>query len=55
MLAQSIVTYSGALLIEKGQPVGSSMIARLVNFWHSGEIAETVCIVVNDDTVSDVA
>ncbi|MBT8138734.1 MAG: response regulator [Gammaproteobacteria bacterium] len=46
IIAQDIHTFSGALLIEKGQEIGPSMLARLLNFWHNDEIPEKLCVLI---------
>ncbi|NNL57722.1 MAG: response regulator [Pseudomonadales bacterium] len=57
VLAQDIVTNSGALLIEQGQEVCPSMVARLVNFCQSGEISDRVKVYAGsaqqDETIAE--
>lgn len=55
-LAKDIRTFSGALLIERGNTIGASTITRLINFAHSGEITEAVHVIIRDEgQESDVA
>lgn len=41
-IAADVVTFSGALLVAKGQEVGPSLVARLNDFCVNGEIVDKV-------------
>lgn len=47
ILAKSIKTFSGALLLDAGQMVSDSLVARLLNFAKSNEIDEKVFVTIN--------
>ncbi len=53
VLAQDVLTVSGALLIENGFEVSETMATRLINFWRNGEISEQLAVYVREEDDDD--
>ena len=43
-IADDVITFSGTLLVRKGQDVGESLMMRLVNFYRNNEISEDLMV-----------
>lgn len=46
-IADDVITFSGVLLVRKGQDVGASLVMRLVNFYRNNEISEDLMVFVD--------
>lgn len=55
ILAQDVVTSSGALLIENGFEISETMVTRLVNFYRNGEIPGQLAVYAPAEEDSDAA